>query len=180
MYRCPVTGYRVQGFSAEDTSEDRHTCEPVTCPACHQIHHVNPATGAVLGEKAETVSAANRLTQGIEERALGGPNGERGCGSCFYPAPTERATTWAVVPVRQFAGERLGERAHPLQTPQEDGRVTNATGDFVIFAWMSGSRRDRPRHHPRATRPRASAVHIHSVEDRLAHKALAPGARILR
>ena len=40
MYRCPVTEYRVQGFSAEDTSEDRHTYEPVTCPACRQIHHV--------------------------------------------------------------------------------------------------------------------------------------------
>ena len=30
MYRCPKTGYRVQGFSAEDTSEDHHTYEPVT------------------------------------------------------------------------------------------------------------------------------------------------------
>ena len=53
MYRCPKTGYRVQGFSAEDTSEDRHVYEPVTCPVCHQIHHVNPTTGATLGEKVE-------------------------------------------------------------------------------------------------------------------------------
>jgi hypothetical protein len=50
LYRCPQTGYRVQGFVAEDTSEDRHTYEPVPCPVCRQIHHVNPHTGLVLGE----------------------------------------------------------------------------------------------------------------------------------
>ena len=53
MYRCPKTGYRVQGFSAEDTSEDRHVYEPVTCPVCHQIHHVNQTTRATLEEKVE-------------------------------------------------------------------------------------------------------------------------------
>jgi hypothetical protein len=53
MYRCPKTGYRVQGFSAEDISEDQHIYEPVTCPVCRQVHLVNPATGTVLGEKVE-------------------------------------------------------------------------------------------------------------------------------
>ena len=53
IYRCPTTGYRVQGFSADDTSEDRHVYEPMTCPVCHKVHHVNPATGAVLGDKDE-------------------------------------------------------------------------------------------------------------------------------
>ena len=53
IYRCPNTGYRVQGFVAEDTSEDGHVYEPVTCPVCHQIHHVNPHTGVVLGEKVK-------------------------------------------------------------------------------------------------------------------------------
>ena len=53
LYRCPKTGCRVQGFSAEATSEDHHTYEPVTCPVCHQVPHVNPATGAVLEEKVE-------------------------------------------------------------------------------------------------------------------------------
>ena len=52
IYRCPTTGYRVQGFASEDVVEDHHVYEPVTCPACRQIHHVNPTTGAVLGEKA--------------------------------------------------------------------------------------------------------------------------------
>jgi hypothetical protein len=53
VYRCPKTGYRVQGFSAEDVAADQHVFEPVTCLICRQIHHVNPITGAVLGEKAK-------------------------------------------------------------------------------------------------------------------------------
>jgi len=53
MYRCPKTGYRVQGFVAEEISEDHHVYEPVTCPACRQVHHVNPTTAVVLEEKVE-------------------------------------------------------------------------------------------------------------------------------
>lgn len=53
IYRCPSTGARVQGFSPEDVSEDSHSYEPVTCPVCHQIHHVNPTTGKVLGGAAK-------------------------------------------------------------------------------------------------------------------------------
>jgi hypothetical protein len=53
IYRCLSTGQRVQGFVAEDTAEDHHVYEPVTCPVCRQIHHVNPTTGVVLGEKAK-------------------------------------------------------------------------------------------------------------------------------
>ena len=52
-YRCPKTRRLVQGFSAEDTSEDQHVYEPMTCPVCHQVHYVNPATGKVLGENGE-------------------------------------------------------------------------------------------------------------------------------
>jgi hypothetical protein len=57
IYRCPTTGYRVQGFASEDVVEDHHVYEPVTCLACRQIHHVNPTTGAVLGEKAGVPAA---------------------------------------------------------------------------------------------------------------------------
>jgi predicted RNA-binding Zn-ribbon protein involved in translation (DUF1610 family) len=53
LYRCPKTGFDVQGFASEDTSEDHHVYEPVTCPMCGQIHHVNPATGTVLQAKGE-------------------------------------------------------------------------------------------------------------------------------
>ena len=56
MYLCPKTGYRVQGFSPEDISEDHHIYEPVTCPACRQVHHVNPRTGAILERKANRPS----------------------------------------------------------------------------------------------------------------------------
>jgi len=52
-YCCPITGARVQGFTAEDVSENPHSYEPVTCPVCRQIHHVNPTTGKVLGEAAK-------------------------------------------------------------------------------------------------------------------------------
>ena len=52
LYRCPNTGYRVQGFVAEDVS-DPDTYEPVTCVMCQQVHLVNPATGTVLGEDEE-------------------------------------------------------------------------------------------------------------------------------
>ncbi len=53
LYRCPKTGYRVQGFSPDDVTDDRHFYESVTCPVCHQIHLVNPATGKVAGEPEE-------------------------------------------------------------------------------------------------------------------------------
>jgi hypothetical protein len=53
VYCCSKTGARVQGFAVEDIAEDRHSYEPVTCPACRQIHHVNPATGKVLGESVK-------------------------------------------------------------------------------------------------------------------------------
>jgi len=52
LYRCPNTGYRVQGYVAEDMS-DSNTYEPVTCAMCGQVHLVNPVTGALLGEDDE-------------------------------------------------------------------------------------------------------------------------------
>ena len=50
LFRCPNTGYRVQGWFAEDVSEtDDDTYESVTCLACQQMHLVNPKTGKVVG-----------------------------------------------------------------------------------------------------------------------------------
>jgi hypothetical protein len=54
IYRCPTSGYRVQGFSGEDVSVNTHTYEPVVCVMCKRTHHVNPATGVVLGEEQAT------------------------------------------------------------------------------------------------------------------------------
>jgi hypothetical protein len=50
LYECPNTGYRVQGWSADEVSSD-DTYETVTCEACKQLHLVNPATGRVLGKR---------------------------------------------------------------------------------------------------------------------------------
>ncbi len=53
IYRCPNTGYRVQGFTAEEVSEDTDTYQTITCLMCQRVHLVNPATGKVLGEEDE-------------------------------------------------------------------------------------------------------------------------------
>jgi len=50
LYRCPVTGYRVQGFVADNPSEKNgHVYEPLTCVVCKRIHLVDPKTGKVAG-----------------------------------------------------------------------------------------------------------------------------------
>jgi hypothetical protein len=49
VFRCPNTGFNVQGWSAYEVSGDEaDTYETVTCIACQQTHLVNPATGKVL------------------------------------------------------------------------------------------------------------------------------------
>jgi len=50
-YRCPNTGKTVQGFTAEEVSDD--TYESISCLACRKVHFVNPTTGKVLGEDDE-------------------------------------------------------------------------------------------------------------------------------
>jgi len=53
VYRCPTTGQKVQGFVAEEVSDDTNIYEPITCLACRKTHHVNPTTSKVLGEDDE-------------------------------------------------------------------------------------------------------------------------------
>jgi len=53
LYRCPNTGYKVQGFVAEELSDDPNSYESVTCLACRQVHLVNPTTGKVLSVDKE-------------------------------------------------------------------------------------------------------------------------------
>jgi hypothetical protein len=54
LYHCPNTGFRVQGYTADETiSSDHDGYEPVTCLACKQVHRVNPKTGKVLGAADE-------------------------------------------------------------------------------------------------------------------------------
>ena len=51
IYRCPTTGRNVQGWFADDVSEDEGeaTYEAVTCLACAQMHLVNRSTHRGLG-----------------------------------------------------------------------------------------------------------------------------------
>jgi hypothetical protein len=57
MYRCPNTGYRVQGFVAEDTSEDGLIYEPVTMSSDTSRE---PAYRRRLGAKRPNKAAAHR------------------------------------------------------------------------------------------------------------------------
>ena len=55
LFLCPHTGQRVQGWFADDGSENGgDTYEGVNCLACRQVHMVNPKTGKVLGADEET------------------------------------------------------------------------------------------------------------------------------
>lgn len=52
IYRCPVAGYNVQGFIADDlTGDDDESFEAITCTICARVHLVNPKTGNVAGEQ---------------------------------------------------------------------------------------------------------------------------------
>jgi hypothetical protein len=54
LYRCPVTGQRVQGWLADDpTADDEDVYETVTCLACNRAHLVNRTTRKVLGTEDE-------------------------------------------------------------------------------------------------------------------------------
>jgi hypothetical protein len=55
VFLCPNTGQRVQGWFADDESENGgETYQTVNCLACGQVHMVNPKTGKVLGADEET------------------------------------------------------------------------------------------------------------------------------
>jgi hypothetical protein len=54
LFRCPNTGFNVQGWIAETVENGvAERYESVTCLACQQLHLVNPKTGKTLGENDE-------------------------------------------------------------------------------------------------------------------------------
>jgi len=54
LYQCPTTRRRVQGWTeTEPADDDRDSFETVTCPACGQVHLVNPRSGRTLGTEAD-------------------------------------------------------------------------------------------------------------------------------
>ncbi len=54
LYRCPITGFNVQGSvkldKPPDVGSEYHV---VNCPACGSTHIVNPGTGKLLREERE-------------------------------------------------------------------------------------------------------------------------------
>jgi len=51
VYRCPSTGLNVQGWAADDPSENNGSpYRTVTCVMCQRVHVVNPSTGKLLSE----------------------------------------------------------------------------------------------------------------------------------
>ena len=51
VFRCPKTGFKVQGWSAEAIPDDEpDSYETIACTACGQLHWINRASGRVLGD----------------------------------------------------------------------------------------------------------------------------------
>jgi hypothetical protein len=49
IYRCPNTGFPVQGYTVDETiARDHDAYEPVSCLACKLVHLVNPKSGKVF------------------------------------------------------------------------------------------------------------------------------------
>ena len=53
LYRCPNTRQTVQGWSAEDVSDDDNEYQSIACLACAQAHLIHLKTGKVLGAKED-------------------------------------------------------------------------------------------------------------------------------
>jgi hypothetical protein len=53
LYRCPNTGRTVQGWSADEVTDDDEIYQSFECTFCTRVHLVNLKTGKVLGEQEE-------------------------------------------------------------------------------------------------------------------------------
>jgi hypothetical protein len=55
VFRCPTTGFRVQGFAPDDDESEGagDVYHGITCLACGLMHFVNPKTGKTAGERSE-------------------------------------------------------------------------------------------------------------------------------
>ena len=55
LYRCPNTGQTVQGWSADQLTDenDDDTYQSFACVGCTRVHLVNLKTGKVLGEEED-------------------------------------------------------------------------------------------------------------------------------
>jgi hypothetical protein len=56
IFRCPNTGFHVQGFAQDDDlseGADDDVFVGVTCLVCGSVHFVNPKTGKTAGDSGE-------------------------------------------------------------------------------------------------------------------------------
>ena len=54
LFRCPNTGRTVQGWSADEvTDDDDATYQSFECTFCTRVHLVNLMTGKVLGQEED-------------------------------------------------------------------------------------------------------------------------------
>jgi len=61
IYRCPNTGFPVQGYTVDETiARDHDAYEPVSCLACKLVHLVNPKSGKVFVAGGEVVARTRR------------------------------------------------------------------------------------------------------------------------
>jgi hypothetical protein len=49
LYRCPNTGQTVQGWSADEVTDEDDTYQSFECTFCTRVHLVNLKTGKLLG-----------------------------------------------------------------------------------------------------------------------------------
>jgi len=55
VFRCPTTGFFVQGWSADavENNDDADKYLAVNCLVCQRVHLVNSKTGKALGAEGE-------------------------------------------------------------------------------------------------------------------------------
>jgi len=56
VFRCPNTGFHVQGLTPDDDESEgagNDVFVGVTCLACGSMHLINPKTGKTAGESSE-------------------------------------------------------------------------------------------------------------------------------
>ena len=63
IFRCPVSGLRVQGSDTGTESAPQYVAE--SCLACGGVHVVNPATGKLLSEEHVPAQRLPRNQRGM-------------------------------------------------------------------------------------------------------------------
>jgi hypothetical protein len=53
LYRCPNTGYQVQGWVEDDLVAADISYTAISCLACGRLHLVNPKTGKTPSDNSE-------------------------------------------------------------------------------------------------------------------------------